>query len=183
MKRVLIAAAIACAAATPAFAAPSAFANCAGSHVLDRCLIGTWSYSSGGSAAWMARNIHMAHVTGVTHNDLKISFRPDGTFSTGHVDVHATVAANDGSMTGSGHASGQASGTWSAAGGHFNLCTTPGSVTTTVTVVVHGRRITVSPHTPVAPHATAYVCNAATLVTTQPIPGHEAIVTTYSRSH
>ena len=177
MKRVLIAAVIACAAATPAFA------DCAGSHALDRCLIGTWSYSSGGSGAWMARNIHMAHVTGVTHNDLKISFRPDGTFSTGHVDVHATVAANDGSMTGSGHASGQASGTWSAMGGHFNLCTTPGSVTTTVTVVVHGHPITVAPPMPAHPQATAYTCNAATMTTTSPIPGHEPIVTTYSRGH
>ena len=177
MKRVLIAAAVFACAATPALA------DCAGSHALDRCLIGTWSYSSGGSAAWMARNIHMAHVTGVTHNDLKIGFRPDGTFSTGHVDVHATVAANDGSMTGSGHASGQASGTWSAVGGHFDLCTTPGSVTTTVTVVVHGRPITVTPPTPVHPQSTAYVCNVATLTTTQPIPGHEPIVTTYSRDH
>lgn len=178
MKRVLIAAAIAAFAATPLAAA-----DCAGSHALDRCLIGTWSFSSGGSAAWLNRNARMAHVTGVTHNDLKISFRPDGTFSTGHVDVHANVAANDGSMTGSGHATGQASGTWSAAGGRFNLCTTPGGVTTTVTVVVHGRPITVRPTAPAAPHATVYTCNATTLVTTSPIPGHEPIVTTYSRGH
>ncbi len=179
MKKHLAAAAIACFAAAPAFAA-----DCAGSHALDRCLIGTWSYSSGGSAQWMARNVHQAHVTGITHNDLKLSFRPDGTFSTGHVDVHATVAANDGSMTGSGHATGQASGTWSAGGGHFNLCTTPGSVTTTVTVTVHGRPISVTPHTPVAPHATAYTCNATTLTTTQTIlRGRDPLVTTYSRDH
>ncbi|MEI9888040.1 MAG: hypothetical protein WDN08_16365 [Rhizomicrobium sp.] len=177
MKRLLAAAALAASAATPALA------DCAGSHALDRCLIGTWSYSGGGSASWLNRNARMAHVTGVSHNELKIAFRPDGTFSTGQVDIHATVAANDSSMTGSGHTAGRATGTWSAAGGRFTLCTTPGSVSTTVTVVVHGRPITVTPPAPTAPHATAYTCNAATLTTTQPIPGHEPIVTTYSRGH
>ncbi|HEX4301637.1 MAG TPA: hypothetical protein VHZ78_02505 [Rhizomicrobium sp.] len=170
-----------CAAAFAAtlLAASPALADCAGSHALDRCLIGTWHYASGGSAEWMSRNIHMAHVTGITHNDLTITFRPDGTFATGHTDVHATIAANDGSMTGSGHAEGQASGAWSAGGGHFNFCMTPGSMRTTVTIVVHGRPMTVTPPMPTHPTATAYTCSGNMLTTTQPIPGHEPIVTIY----
>ncbi|HEY4944039.1 MAG TPA: hypothetical protein VII56_21605 [Rhizomicrobium sp.] len=172
----------ACAAFSLLVASP-ALADCAGSHVLDRCLIGTWHYASGGSAAWMSRNIHMAHVTGITHNDLMITFMADGTFATGHSDVHATVAANEGGMTATGHAVGQASGTWSATGGRFSFCTTPGSVHTAVTVTVHGRPITVTPPVPTHPQATAYTCNATSLTTSQPIPGHEPIVTKYSRSH
>ena len=178
MKRLLLAAALACLAATPALA------DCAGSHALDRCLIGTWHYASGGSAAWMSRNIHMAHVTGLSHNGLSLTFRPDGTFSTGQVDVHATVAANDGSMTGAGHATGQAAGTWSAAGGRFTLCVAPGSLRTTVTVVVHGHPITVTPPPPTHPQVTPYACNATVLKTTQTVlPGRDPIVTLYSRGH
>jgi hypothetical protein len=163
--------------------ASPALADCNGSHVLDRCLFGTWNYASGGSAAWMSRNIHMAHVTGLTHNGLTITFRPDGTFSTGHADIHATVAANDGSMSGTGHAVGQANGTWSTAGGRFSFCTAPGGMRTTVTIMVHGRPMTVTPPMPTHPQATAYTCSGAALSTTMPIPGHEPIVTVYSRGH
>ena len=167
-----------------ALAAAPAFADCAGSHAIDRCLIGTWNYASGGSAAWLNRNIHSAHVTGLTHNGLNITFRPDGTFSTGQTDIHATVAANDGSMTGTGHAVGQANGTWSATGGKFSFCMAPGGMKTTVTVMVHGRPITVTPPAPTHPQATSYTCNATALTTTiTPIPGREPIVTVYSRSH
>jgi hypothetical protein len=166
------------------FASSPALADCAGSRVQDRCLVGTWNYASGGSAAWMSRNIHSAHVTGISHNGLNISFRADGTFSTGQVDIHATVAANNGGMTGTGHATGQASGTWSAAGGRFTLCLAPSTLHTTVTVVVHGHPITVTPAAPTHPQATAYACNATTLKTTQTVlPGRDPIVTLYSRGH
>jgi hypothetical protein len=175
VNRLLAATAAACLLATPALA------DCAGSHALDRCLVGTWTFAGGGSAEWMARNIHHAHVTGISQNGLTLTFGPDGTFSTGRVDIHATVAANDGSMTGSGHASGQASGTWTAGGRRFTLCVAPSGLHTTVTVNVHGRPITVTPPPPTHPQATAYTCNATTLTTTQPIPGHEPIVTRYRR--
>ena len=131
----------------------------------------------------MTRNIHMAHVTGVSHSGLTISFRADGTFATGQVDVHATVASNDGHMTGAGHSSGQAAGQWSASGGQFTLCPTTSNVTTTVTVNVHGHPITVTPHAPAVPTAMSYSCSVATLTTTQPIRGHEPIVTVYARAH
>jgi len=149
--------------------------------VIDRCLIGTWTFSGGGSAEWMSRNIHRAHVTGISQSGLTMTFRPDGSFSTGQVDIHATVAANDGSMSGSGHATGQASGTWTAGGGRFTLCVAPSSLHTTVTIVVHGRPMTVATPPPTHPQATAYTCNATALTTTQPIPGHEPIVTRYRR--
>lgn len=177
MKFVFAAAALLSLAATPALA------DCAGSHALDRCLIGTWSYASGGSAEWMSRNIHQAHVTGLSHGGLTIVFNGDGTFSTGQIDIHATVAANDGSMSGSGHTVGRVTGTWSSAAGGFTMCATPGTSRTTVTVVVHGRPITVNAPPPTRPTATAYTCNATTLTTTQPIAGHEPIVTRYSRGH
>ncbi|HUO90635.1 MAG TPA: hypothetical protein VMU08_15775 [Rhizomicrobium sp.] len=177
MKQLLAASTVAVLVSSPALA------DCAGSHALDRCLVGTWSYASGGSAEWLNRNVRMAHVTSVTHSGLSITFRPDGTFSTGHVDINAHVAANNGAMTGSSHSTGQASGTWSAAGGRFTLCMTPGALHTTVTVVVHGRPITVTPAMPPHPVPTAYTCSAASLTTTQPIPGHEPIVTAYSRAH
>lgn len=160
-----------------------ALADCNGSHALDRCLVGTWKYTSGGAAEWLNRNNRMAHVTGVDHGQIALTFRPDGSFATNTVDIHATVTANDHSMSGSGHTQGQASGTWSAAGGQFTLCTAPSSLHTKVTVVVHGRPISVDAPPPAHPHATAYTCNATTMTTTTPIPGHGAIVTTYSRAH
>ena len=164
--------------------ASPALADCAGSHSLDRCLVGTWSYASGGSAAWMSRNIHMAHITGLSHNSLNVTLRPDGTFSTGNVDVHSSVAANNGEVTGTAHATGQTSGQWSAAGGHLNFCATASTFQQTVTVVVHGRPITVTPHAmPVRPTAMDYVCNATTLKTTQPMAHLEPIVTLYNRGH
>jgi hypothetical protein len=172
---------LAAAAVVSLLAASPAFADCAGSHALDRCLIGTWHYTSGGSAAWMARNIHMAHVTGLTHNGLTIAFNGDGTFSTGQADIRATVAANDGSMSGTGHAVGRASGTWSTTAGHFNFCMTPGSLRATVTIMVQGHPMTVTPPAPTHPQATPYTCSGNTLTTTQPIPGHEPIVTVYAR--
>lgn len=164
-----------------ALIATPALADCNGSHALDRCLIGTWSFAGGGSAEWMARNIHGAHVTGVSHNDLKLTFAGDGTFRTGQVDIHATATSNMSGMSATGHSVGQASGTWSVTGGKFNLCTS--GVSTTVTMMIHGRPVTVTPPASTRPHATAYTCNAAGLTTTQPIPGHEPIVTRYSRSH
>lgn len=167
--------AIAVLSATPALAA-----DCNGSHSLDRCLIGTWQYASGGSVEWMGRNIHNAHVD-ATHNDIRLTFGADGSFSTGHVDIHSSAVANTGAMSATGHSVGAATGTWSVTGGKFNLCTT--GVRTTVTVMVHGRPVTVTPPAPTQPHATAYTCNTSTLTTTQPIPGHEPIVTTYRRSH
>jgi hypothetical protein len=163
------------------FSAP-AFADCAGSRAVDRCLIGTWHFQSGGSADWMARNIHQAHVTGISHNDLVITFRPDGTFETRPVNITADVASDRGDAHGTGHTRGQARGTWTAAGGRFTLCTDPSSIRTTVSVVVHGRTITVpASDTAARPHATAYTCGGAAMVTTQPIPGHEPIVTRYVR--
>ncbi len=86
-------------------------------------------------------------------------------------------------MSGTGHAVGQASGTWSTTGGHFNFCLAPGGMRTTVTVMVHGRPMTVTPPAPTHPQATAYTCAGATLTTTTPIPGHEPIVTVYARGH
>jgi hypothetical protein len=162
--------------------ASPALADCAGSHAIDRCLVGTWNYQSGGSAEWMARNIHQAHVTGISHGELSIMFHPDGTFATRPVNITAAVQSNNTDTHGTGHTVGEARGTWSADSGHFNLCTDPGSIRTTVTVVVHGRPMTVqAPVTDARPHATAYTCAGNTLTTTQPIPGHEPIVTRYVR--
>jgi hypothetical protein len=161
-------------------ATPALAADCNGSHALDRCLIGTWQYGSGGSADWMARNIHGAHVTGVTHNDLRLTFAGDGTFSTGHVDIKASATSNMSGMSATGHSVGAATGTWSATGGKFSLCTT--GVRTTVTMMIHGHPVTITPPAPTHPQQTAYTCNAIALTTTQPIPGHEPIVTTYRRS-
>jgi hypothetical protein len=54
---------------------------------------------------------------------------------------------------------------------------------TTVTIMVHGHPMTVTPPAPTGPHATAYSCGGNTLTTTTPIPGHEPIVTVYARGH
>ena len=164
------------------FASP-ALADCAGSHDLDRCLIGTWHYANGGSAQWVSRNIHGVRVSHIAHNDINMTFREDGTFSTGPVDVHATLVARTGGMTGSGHATGQASGKWSAASGHLNICPTASSFRSDVTVNAHGHLIHVSPHVPTTPMATSYTCTSSLLTTRQPIAGHEPIVTTYTRAH
>lgn len=178
MKNLLIGTAALC-----LFAAP-ALADCAGSHAVDRCLVGVWHFQGGGSAEWMARNIHQAHVTGVSHNEIVITFRPDGSFATNPVNVTADVHSNTTDTHGTGHTEGVARGTWSAAGGRFTLCTDPSSIHTTVSVVVHGHTITVpAADTAARPHATVYTCNATTMVTTQPIPGHEPIVTRYVRGH
>jgi len=130
----------------------------------------------------MSRNIHGVHVNHIAHNDINMTFRGDGTFSTGTVDVHATVVARTGGMTGSGHATGQASGQWSVAGGHFNICPSASNLRTDVTVNVHGHMIHASPHVPTTPTATNYTCSSTTLTTRQPIAGHEPIVTVYARA-
>jgi hypothetical protein len=177
MKRLLGAVALAVVATSPALA------DCAGSHVLDRCVIGTWRFASGGSATWMAHNIHSAHITAMSNGGVTLVFNGDGTFSTGNVDIHTTVTANNGQMTGTGHATGQASGQWSASGGTLNFCATGSTLHQTVTVVVHGRPITVTPNAPPHPSAMQYACTASTLTTTHAMPHLQPLVTTYSRSH
>ena len=170
----LAVAAVAIFAATPALSA-----DCNGSHALDRCLIGTWQYESGGGAAWASRNIRGTHTT-ATNSDISLTFRGDGSFSTGHVDIHSSAVSSHGDISATGHSVGTATGTWSVAGNKFNLCAT--GVRTTVTVMVHGRSVAFA--APASqPHATAYTCSATALITTQPIPAHEPIVTAYRRSH
>jgi hypothetical protein len=159
-----------------------ATADCAGSQPQDRCLIGTWKYAGGGSVEWMSRNVHMVHVSHISQRGINISFRADGSFATGDVDVRAAVVARNGEIAGTGHAGGQTSGRWSASGGHFNLCPIASSLQTSIAVSVHGRSIRVAPHLPTAPTKTNYACSATTLTTIQPIAGREPIVTTYARA-
>lgn len=175
MHRLLAATALAVVIATPALA------DCAGSKAIDRCLVGTWNYKSGGGEQWINRNIRSVHVDGMTHNGLTMTLRPDGAFVSGKIDATANVRMKSGKMAGTGHATGQASGTWSAANGRLMLCMAPGGLTTKVTVMVHGKPITVTPPMNIRPQAMTYTCNATTLTTTVPIARREPVVTVYSR--
>lgn len=169
--------------AAATLAATPALGDCLGSKTLDRCLVGTWKMTGGGAAAWMGHNIHSAHITAMSANGVTLVVRGDGTFSTGDVDVHTAVAADNGHLTGTGHATGSASGQWSVSGRNLNFCAAGASFHQTVTVVVNGKPITVTPNSAPRPTAMAYTCNASTMTTTHVMPHLEPIVTTYSRSH
>lgn len=161
-------------------ATPTLAADCNGSHALDRCLIGTWQFASGGGADWMKRNMPNVHTTGTSPSNIKITLRPDGTFSSTPIDMHTTATAAQGHVqAATAHIAGQAMGVWSAGGGKLTLCTQ--GISNTVTVVIGGKPHTISQ--PIKPSLIAYTCNAATMTTTRPMPRGGPIVTTYSRSH
>src|SRR5690349_15713631 len=108
-------------AAVAFLAAPALADECAGSKVVDRCLVGTWEMTTNGMQEWTKKHLHSVHPTTVKASNNTITLNADGTFSTGasHVEAQGTVGANG---TASSTMDAQASGNWSAANGKLNLC-------------------------------------------------------------
>jgi hypothetical protein len=152
--------------------APGARADCAGTHQIDRCLVGTWKMTTNGMERWMREHVHKFNVTSVSQTGNTITLNADGTFATGASNV-TVQGVGSGGATGTGHMAAQASGHWSAADGHFNICAAPSSAMNgTATVQQNGHTVTVPVHPTVPPVSSqAYSCSGDTLRTTTPMRG------------
>ena len=142
-------------------------ADCAGTHQIDRCLVGTWKMTANGMERWMREHIHKFHTTTVSQTNNTITLRADGTFATGASDV-TVKGTNDHGVTGTGHMTAQASGQWSAADGKFNLCSATSSMNGTSTVEKDGHAVATVPLHPQVPpvSSTPYTCAGNTFTTT-----------------
>ena len=159
------------------FAAPALAEDCAGSHAVDRCLVGTWTMTHNGAEDWMRRHIRNFHPTAVTTANNTITLNADGTFSTGNSTATASGTNNQG-MTATATQQGQASGSWSAASGKFNLCARPSTIKTTTTVNGH----TAHSQTPLPSVSTQdYTCAGATFSTTKLMSG-DPVTSTYTKT-
>jgi hypothetical protein len=143
--------------------------DCAGTHQVDRCLVGTWKMTTNGMERWMREHVHKFNVTSVSQTGNTITLNADGTFTTGASNV--TVQGAGGGATGTGHMAAQASGHWSAANGNFNICAaSTSSMNGTATVQQNGHTVTV-PVRPTMPPVSsrAYTCAGNTFTVTTPM--------------
>lgn len=154
--------------------------DCAGTHEIDRCLVGTWKMTTNGMEQWMHTHIRKFSVTSVQTTDNTITLKADGSFATGNAKV-TTRGVGDNGMSGTGTMNGRASGAWSAAAGKFNLCARAGSMNGTATVTGRGHSTTIPLHPTVPPVSSrTYACASSTFTISQPLHG-DTVVSTYTK--
>ena len=146
-------------------------ADCAGTHQIDRCLVGKWTMTTNGMEQWMRTHIRNFHVTSVSQSNNTITLNADGSFATGasNVTVHGASARG---MTGTGQMAAQANGTWSAADGKFNICAQSSAMNGTATVTGNGHSTTTPLHPALPPVSSrAYSCSGNTFTVTTQLHG------------
>jgi hypothetical protein len=154
--------------------------DCAGTHAIDRCLVGTWKMTTNGTEQWMRAHIRNYHVTSIQTTDNTITLKADGTFTTGNSKVTTRGVSNTGA-SGTGTMNAQASGVWSAADGKFNICARASTMEGTTTVTGNGHSTTTAVHPAVPPVATRpYTCSANIFTASQPLHG-DTVVSTYTK--
>lgn len=154
--------------------------ECAGSHEVDQCLVGTWELTTHGAEQWMREHGQPVQLTGVARANNTMTLLEDGTFTTGAARVDAAVHSDD--MRGTGRMVGQSSGRWSAAGGRFNVCPDATALTGTVTVIVHGRSVTVpTPSGPAPDSSQPYTCNGTSLQVTMSMGSAGTVQSIYTK--
>ena len=155
------------------FAAPALAEDCAGSHVVDRCLVGTWQMTTNGMDAWAKKHLRNFRATNVKASGNTITLNADGSFATGASHVTAQGAMPNGGSA-SSTMDAQASGAWSAAGGKFNLCAKQSSMQGT-TSITQGGHTTTSPVEHAVPSVSTqtYSCAGDTFSTTRKMSGDD----------
>jgi hypothetical protein len=154
--------------------------ECAGTHEVDQCLVGTWELTTHGAEQWMREHGQTLQLTSVARANNTMTLLEDGTFATGAARVDATVRSDD--MRGAGGMVGQSSGRWSAAGGRFNVCPDATALTGTVTVIVHGRSVTVpTPSGPALDSSQPYTCNGTSLQVTMSMGSAGTVQSVYTK--
>jgi hypothetical protein len=154
--------------------------DCAGSHQLDACVVGSWQLTGGGAAEWMRRQ-------GVPGNfstsGESVTFRADGSYVTGVASGSMDVEARDGSR-GQGHMAAQAGGRWSTAGGVLNLCADMQALSGggTVTSPRGGSGTFRIPGAPPMNSSERYTCAGANLDTERDIPRAPPMPFHYTRT-
>ncbi len=137
--------------------------QCAGTREMDRCLVGAWELTSHGAEQWMRDYGSPVKLTGLRRTNNVITLRDDGTFTTGASRIEAEAQGED-NIRATADLASQASGRWSAAGGRFNVCPDTRTQSGTVTVIVHGKPITVPMDTgPQQDSSQPYTCDGASL--------------------
>jgi hypothetical protein len=162
------------------FTAPALAEDCAGSHAIDRCLVGKWQMTTNGMEAWAKKHLRNFRASTVKASDNTITLNADGSFATGASKVTASGTATNGA-TASSTMNAQASGAWSAAGGKFNLCARNAKMEGTTTITAGGHTTT-SPvqHNVPAASTRSYTCAGATFSTTQQLRGDD-VTSTYTK--
>jgi hypothetical protein len=154
--------------------------DCAGTHAVDRCLVGTWKMTTNGTEQWMRAHIPNYHVTRLQTSGNTITLNANGTFATGDSKVTAQGVTDTGKSATS-TMNGQASGVWSAADGKFNLCSRASKMEGTATVTGDGHSTTTAVHPAVPPVSTrAYTCSGNTFTASQPLHG-DTVTSTYTK--
>ena len=154
--------------------------ECAGTHEVDQCLVGTWELTTHGAEQWMREHGQPLQLTSVARANNTMTLLEDGTFNTGAARVDAAVRSDD--MRGTGRMVGQSSGRWSAAGGRFNVCPDATALTGTVTVIVHGRSVTVpAPSGPALDSSQPYTCNGTALQVTMSMGSAGTVQSLYTK--
>lgn len=166
--------------ALAALTAPALAEDCAGSHAVDRCLVGTWTMTKNGMDEWTKKHLRNFHATVKASNNT-VTLNADGTFSTGasHVEAHGTAT---GGATTSSTLDAQASGHWSAADGKFNMCAAQSSMQGSTTITTGPGKSVTSPiqHAVPSTSSQSYSCAGSTFTTTMQLRGDD-VTSTYTK--
>lgn len=155
-------------------------ADCAGTHEMDHCLIGTWEMTTDGVQQWAAAHLHNYHITSISLVGNTLTLNDDGTFATGASDV--TVSGEGHGASSSGEVNAQASGRWSTSGGNLNMCADASAASGHVTVSGDGHSVTVPTHPQIPPQSsTPYTCSGDTFTHTTQVGSMGSVTSTYNR--
>ena len=161
--------------------------DCAGSHTLDRCLVGSWTQTGGGAVAWMRAQMPRNFSARLNTTPV-MTLRADGTYATGVVngETHAEFHSRSGVSRAHGIGHAQASGRWSTKDGKLNLCPDSTRASGHTTITTPDRTMTMPMMVPPGHGSQSldYTCSGASLETVLHFPGGDVppMPTQYSRS-
>jgi len=158
--------------------------DCAGLRETDACLVGTWRMTGGGMEEALRARFPVPGLTRMELTPPDITYRADGSFSTGTASAEIDVRQPDKDIDARGRVS--ASGRWSAAGGRLNTCTDVQNYTGRMDIRTPDRSGTVGVPGP-PPGATGtmsmtYSCSRDMLTTTMDVPGIGPVESTFARA-
>ncbi len=152
---------------------------CGGTEEIDACLVGTWSYASGGAVEWMKSQGINITAANITPGDMTL--RSDGIFITEPFGGGLTIEMDDAIGEGVGNLT-AATGTWSAKDGLLNTCQETGGLSGQVTVTSPDATMTGPVSQPGAGMLQqSYTCSETTMTTTLDFPGLGPMTTTFSK--
>ena len=152
---------------------------CGGTEEIDACLVGTWSYASGGAVEWMKSQ--GINITAANIRPGDMTLRSDGIFITEPFGGGLTIEADDSIGQGVGDVT-AATGTWSAKDGMLNTCQETGGLSGEVTVTTPDATMTGPVSQPGAGMLQqSYTCSGGTMTTTLDFPGLGPMTTTFSK--